>query len=343
MTAKEKNAGRSGLIIKASIIVILLLTGVLGYIGISRTTPQQESKSGITGQLSDNAQLIQPADLVKLLQLKKEEQPLILHVGFLSLYNQSHIPGADYVGAASSPEGLQKLRELLKDLSRNKFIVLYCGCCPWNNCPNIRPAYKELMAMGFTNVKMLYLPNGFVIDWVQKGYPVVSGTGNNNASGEGSNLPNNQGPVENENAPDFKLPTVENKIVNLSSYRGKVVLLNFWATWCPPCKMELPSMERLSEKLKGQPFVILGVNVDESNPDHVKTFIQKMGITFPILIDNGSVSNEYRVNGIPITFIIRKDGTIYDIVNGARSWDKNSYVNVFKKLIAEPYIKHKHT
>ncbi len=146
-------------------------------------------------------------------------------------------------------------------------------------------------------------------------------------------------PEENATAPDFSLKTIDNTTVKLSDYRGKVVFLNFWATWCPPCRMELPSMEKLYENLKTQPFVILAVNVDESDPANVKNFVNSMNLTFPVLVDDGSVSKLYNVNAIPTTFIIRKDGTIDAIVNGARPWDDPSYIDAFDKLIAAPYKK----
>ncbi len=146
-------------------------------------------------------------------------------------------------------------------------------------------------------------------------------------------------PDENAPAPDFSLKTTDNNVVKLSDYRGKVVFLNFWATWCPPCKMELPSMEKLSQSLKDQPFVILAVNVDESDPDNVRLFAHSMGLNFTVLIDDGSVSEKYRVNSIPTTFIIKKDGIIDTIVTGARPWNEQGYVDDFYKLIHEPYKK----
>ena len=103
--------------------------------------------------------------------------------------------------------------------------------------------------------------------------------------------------------------------------------------------MELPSMEKLYAKMKNQPFVILAVNVDESDPENVKAFSKSMNLTFPVLIDDGNVSKLYNVNAIPTSFIIRKDGTIDTIVDGARPWDDQSYVSAFDKLIAEPYNK----
>ncbi len=146
-------------------------------------------------------------------------------------------------------------------------------------------------------------------------------------------------PEENGPAADFSLTTTDNRVVRLSDYRGNVVFLNFWATWCPPCRMELPSMEKLYSALKNQPFVMLAVNVDESDPANVKNFAGSMNLTFPVLIDDGSVSKLYRVNAIPTTFIIRKDGTIDTIVDGARPWDNASYIDAFNKLLAEPYKK----
>jgi thiosulfate/3-mercaptopyruvate sulfurtransferase len=120
------------------------------------------------------SQLMQPEELVKLLQSGKAK-PLILNVGPHMIYAQSHIRGAEYIGPASDPEGLQKLRERVQPLPHSAFIVLYCGCCPWTRCPNINPAITELRRMGFKNAKALYLANDFGSDWVNKGYPIDSG------------------------------------------------------------------------------------------------------------------------------------------------------------------------
>jgi len=119
--------------------------------------------------------LIQPETLVKLLQESGKEKPLMIQVGSHVLFSQAHIPDSEYVGPASSESGLQQLRKRVESLPRTKFIVLYCGCCPWNHCPNVKPADDALKAMGFTNVKVLYIANNFGADWVDKGYPVVKG------------------------------------------------------------------------------------------------------------------------------------------------------------------------
>jgi thiosulfate/3-mercaptopyruvate sulfurtransferase len=125
--------------------------------------------------LIPNSRLITPGDLVKLLQSPTSEKPLLFQVGSHVLYSQAHISGSEYVGAASTTTGLQKLRERLESLSRKRFIIIYCGCCPWSHCPNIKPADDVLQAMGFTNVKVLYIANNFGADWVDKGYPVAKG------------------------------------------------------------------------------------------------------------------------------------------------------------------------
>src|SRR5215475_12166799 len=125
------------------------------------------------GQASSipSSRLMNPEDLVKLLQPGKEK-PLVLQVGSHMLFLQAHIPGSEYAGAAASEAGLQQLRKRVESLPRNKFIVLYCGCCPWGHCPNVKPADDALQSMGFTNVKVLYISHNFGTDCVDKGYPL---------------------------------------------------------------------------------------------------------------------------------------------------------------------------
>jgi hypothetical protein len=114
--------------------------------------------------------LLEPKELVQMLA-STQEMPLILQVGVRVLYVQAHIPGAEYVGAAGTDAGLEALRKRVSRASKTQFIVLYCGCCPWDDCPNIRPAYNQLQALGFTHVKVLHLAENFGTDWVKKGYP----------------------------------------------------------------------------------------------------------------------------------------------------------------------------
>ena len=118
---------------------------------------------------------INPDDLAKLLQSPTGGKPILIHVGFHVLYTQGHIPGSEYIGPASQEEALDKLRKRVERLPRKKFIVLYCGCCPWDHCPTVSPAYETLHSMGFLKVRVLYLPNNFGRDWISRGFPVEKG------------------------------------------------------------------------------------------------------------------------------------------------------------------------
>jgi thiosulfate/3-mercaptopyruvate sulfurtransferase len=118
--------------------------------------------------------LMNSEDVLKVIQSGKEK-PLMIQVGSHVLYAQAHIPGSEYVGPASTDAGLQQLRQRVNSLPRAKMVVLYCGCCPWGHCPNVKPAYDALNAMGFKNLKVIYIPNNFGADWVDKGYPTARG------------------------------------------------------------------------------------------------------------------------------------------------------------------------
>lgn len=118
-------------------------------------------------------QLIQPAALHHELQM--HQHPLILQVGSRTLFDEAHIPGAEYAGPAATTEGLGALRKRVSGLPRGRAIVIYCGCCPWTHCPNIGPAWRLLHQMGFTQVKALYLADNFGADWVNRGYGATGG------------------------------------------------------------------------------------------------------------------------------------------------------------------------
>jgi len=116
--------------------------------------------------------LMQPADLPPLLAPSNAEKaPVVLQVGSRIFYTEAHIHGSIYAGAGSQPSGLAMLEKAVAAFPKDKFIVLYCGCCPWNRCPNIAPAFDRLRTLGYTNVKVLYIPNNFGDDWVSKGHP----------------------------------------------------------------------------------------------------------------------------------------------------------------------------
>jgi rhodanese-related sulfurtransferase len=119
------------------------------------------------------ASQMQPADLVQ--AMKSAQKPLVLYVGPKAFYAQGHIPGSEFIGPVGKPEGMDKLRARATSLAKDSAVVIYCGCCPWDHCPNIRPAFAELKKQGFTNVRVLYLATSFGADWKDKGLPVASG------------------------------------------------------------------------------------------------------------------------------------------------------------------------
>ena len=119
-------------------------------------------------------QVIQSASLAHELQ-NSGAKPLLLQVGFERLYGQGHIPGSKYCGPGRSAEGIARLKTCVKGVPQTRAIVLYCGCCPWKQCPNIRPAFEVLKAMGFKSIKVMYIPDNFGKDWAAKGYPVSRG------------------------------------------------------------------------------------------------------------------------------------------------------------------------
>ena len=134
-------------------------------------------------------------------------------------------------------------------------------------------------------------------------------------------------------APDFQLEDTAGNVVSLSGLRGKVVLVNLWATWCPPCREEMPSMERLNTAMAGEDFVMLAVNAEANGKEVVPEFLQKTPYNFPILYDDkGVVQGLYGVSKFPESFIIRKDGTIAEKIIGPLDWASPKTIAYFKNL-----------
>ncbi len=126
-----------------------------------------------------------------------------------------------------------------------------------------------------------------------------------------------QGSGQGAIAPDFTLKTVDGKELRLSDLRGKAVVLNFWATWCPPCKIEIPWFEDLQKQYASQGLVILGVAMDDNAKSVVPPFVQKMDINYPVVFGTDQVADEYGgVEGLPTTFYIGRDGKIVKTVAG---------------------------
>jgi thiol-disulfide isomerase/thioredoxin len=143
-------------------------------------------------------------------------------------------------------------------------------------------------------------------------------------------------------APDFELPDLAGGTVRLSSLRGKVVFVNFWATWCPPCRDEMPSMEALGRDLAGQPFEMLAVSVDEGGEPAVRRFLAGKLHSYRVLLDAASGSERlntltgqaYGITGVPETFIIDRRGYIVEKVVGPADWSDPRMLDYFRGLLA---------
>ncbi len=150
--------------------------------------------------------------------------------------------------------------------------------------------------------------------------------------------------IAGELAPDFVATTMDGEQVTLADFQGKVVLLNIWATWCPPCREEMPSMQRLAERLEGTDFEIVAVSVDAATPGgigwggniggDVPAFRDEFGLTFPILHDpSGETADTYQATGLPESFLIGRDGLIYRKVPGGTDWSDERYVEQIQRLL----------
>lgn len=125
------------------------------------------------------------------------------------------------------------------------------------------------------------------------------------------------GNVQGVQAPDFSLPSLDGRKVKLSDFRGKAVLLNFWATWCPPCKVEMPWFADLQKQYGQDGLVVLGVAMDDSEPATIAKFASEMGVNYQVLLGTNKVSDDYGdVQYLPTTFYIARDGTIVDKMTG---------------------------
>ncbi len=125
--------------------------------------------------------------------------------------------------------------------------------------------------------------------------------------------------LQSEAAPDFALQTIDGHTVKLSDYRGQVVLLNTWATWCPPCRAEMPDLEAYYRQHQGDGFVVLAVNSREGS-DTVAAFLEEHDFTFPVLLDPGGVvAKNYGIRSLPTSFFIDRDGTVRGVWSGQLS------------------------
>lgn len=135
-------------------------------------------------------------------------------------------------------------------------------------------------------------------------------------------LANDARPEENHVAPDFALKTLEGKTVRLSELRGKkVVLINFWATWCPPCRLEMPTMQQIYTEYKGRGFEVLAINIEPDAKDEIRDFMKELRLTFPVLLDSDmKVTRKYRLIGLPVSMLIDRQGIIRSKEIGYHDW-----------------------
>lgn len=134
-------------------------------------------------------------------------------------------------------------------------------------------------------------------------------------------------------APNFSLKTVSAQAISLKQLRGKVVFLNFWATWCAPCRQEMPAMEKLQQQLKEEGLEVVAVNYRESEKQ-IAPFLKDLGLTFTVLLDeDGSVSEKYGVWGLPLSYVVNRKGDFVGKVSGSRDWDSPEARLFFRELL----------
>lgn len=142
------------------------------------------------------------------------------------------------------------------------------------------------------------------------------------------------GPKVGAMAPNFSLPNMEGEKISLDSFRGKAVLVNFWATWCGPCRQEVPSLEALYQKFKDRGLVVLGVSVDDEGWDTIRTFLKTVRVTFPIVLDEDQkVSENYETFRIPETYLVNPQGEIAGKIVGPQDYDQEVFYNKIERIL----------
>jgi len=146
---------------------------------------------------------------------------------------------------------------------------------------------------------------------------------------------NDERPDEGHLAPDFSLKTLEGKTVRLSELRGKkVVLINFWATWCPPCRLEMPTMQQIYSEYKSKGFEILAVNIERDANEEIQDFVKELRLTFPVLLDpDMKVTRKYRLIGLPVSMLIDRQGIIRSKDIGYHDWTNKESRKLVESLL----------
>jgi thiol-disulfide isomerase/thioredoxin len=141
---------------------------------------------------------------------------------------------------------------------------------------------------------------------------------------------------ERQPAPELRASDLKGAPKTLADYRGKVVVLNFWASWCPPCLREMPSLERLRLKMAGRPLEIVALDSAET-PEEVNAYLSMMKLGFPVLLDaDGSNTRRWKVFALPTTFLLDAEGRVRYVLTGPTEWDEGEALRVIESLLAEP-------
>ena len=142
-------------------------------------------------------------------------------------------------------------------------------------------------------------------------------------------------PSKNEKlAPDFTLETPTGKKLSLKDFKGKTILLHFWATWCVPCKKELPTIQKVYEALNPNDFEVIAISIDRNNTENVKKYIKDYNLTFTVLLDpNQNVRKDYFILGLPTSYLIGADGNLKGFISGAREWNSDASKEMLSTLM----------
>ena len=141
-------------------------------------------------------------------------------------------------------------------------------------------------------------------------------------------------PKRDKFAPDFHLKNLNGNTIGLKDFKGKTILLNFWATWCQPCREELPSMQKLYTELAARGVEVVAVSIDRDNHGKVRKYKDQYNLTFPILLDPGQeVRKSYFIMGLPTSYLIGADGHLKGFISGARKWDSPASIKMFSQLL----------
>ncbi len=181
MPAPTIGAGQSGEIASLLGLSLFLATATAAFCGAEIGSPPQDSldPGGAAARTAADpwnaSQMIEPQRLAQTLSGAQGHGPVVLYVGPIVLYRSGHVPDARRIGPAGQVAGMQLLMKELEGIPRDTEIVLYCGCCPWEDCPNIHPAFVAAQKMGFGKVKVLHIAHNFKLDWLDKGFPAQRG------------------------------------------------------------------------------------------------------------------------------------------------------------------------